>query len=181
MKVVDQELTPTLEDYLRVIHRIERARKVARPKDIAGAQNVASSTVTAALQSLAERGMINYEPYELITLTDKGRERAEQLAIRHHIVRNFLEDILGVEARQAETTACRMEHAVGEQTLDRFICFLAFIRRRSPGGVNWLKEFRRFVRSGSGGQSCEHCVKEYMKTLRAQDEETDGADGKSRA
>ena len=171
MKVVDQELTPTLEDYLRVIHRIERARKVARPKDVAGAQNVASSTVTAALQSLAERGMINYEPYELITLTDRGRDRAEQLAVRHHIVRNFLEDILGVEVPQAETTACRMEHAVGGQTLDRFICFLAFIRRHSPGGVSWLEDFRRFVQSGSGGQSCEECVKEYMETLQMQNED----------
>lgn len=167
---MDEKLTPTLEDYLQAIYRIERAQKVARPKDISEAQNVASSTVTAALQSLAERGMVNYKPYELITLTDRGRERAEQLATRQHIVRNFLEDILGLEARQAETTACDMEHAVGRQTLDRFVCFLAFIRRHSPAGVNWLDDFRRFIQKGDDGQSCKECVKEYMETLQMQDE-----------
>jgi len=167
---VDEKLTPTLEDYLQAIYRIERAQKVARPKDISGAQNVASSTVTAALQSLAERGMVNYAPYELITLTDRGRERAEQLATRHQIVRDFLEDILGLEARQAETTACDMEHAVGRQTLDRFVCFLAFIRRHSPAGVNWLDDFRRFIQKGADGQSCKECVKEYMETLQMRNE-----------
>ena len=84
---------------MQAVCRIEQDQRVARPKDISEAQNVASSTVTAALQSLAERGMINYEPYVLITLTAEGRERAEQLATRHHIVRNSLADILGLEGR----------------------------------------------------------------------------------
>jgi len=167
---MDEELTPALEDYLQAIYRIEREQKVARPKDISKAQNVASSTVTAALQSLAEKGMINYEPYELITLTAGGREKAERLATRHRIVRDFLKEILGLEAREAGTTACEMEHAVGRQTLDRFVCFLAFIRRHSPAGVNWLDDFRRFIQKGADGQSCEECVKEYMKTLEMQNE-----------
>jgi len=163
---VDEELTPTLEDYLRAIYRIERKQKVARPKDISEAQNVASSTVTAALQSLAERGMVNYEPYELITLTDKGRKRAEQLAIRHRIVKNFLKDILGLDARRAKATTCDMEHAVNRQALERFVCFLAFIQRHSTTGVDWLDAFRRFIQEGADGQSCEQCVKEYMDALR---------------
>jgi len=166
---VDEELTPTLQDYLQAIYRIEREQKVARPKDISAAQRVASSTVTAALQSLAERGMINYEPYELITLTDRGRDRAEQLAMRHDIVRNFLEDILGLEAEQAEVTACDMEHAVDRQALERFICFLAFIQRPSPAGIYWLDAFRRFMQEGMDGQSCEECMKQYMKALEAHD------------
>jgi len=167
---VDEKLTPTLEGYLHAIYRIERQQKVARPKDISQAQNVASSTVTAALQSLAERGMVNYEPYELITLTDKGRERAEQLATRQHIVRNFLQDVLGLEARQAETTACDMEHAVDRQALNRFVCFLAFIQRHPPARVDWLDAFRRFIQEGADGQSCDECVKEYMDALQLKDE-----------
>lgn len=165
---MDEELTPTLEDYLQAIYRIEREQKVARPKDISAAQNVASSTVTAALQSLADRKMVNYEPYELITLTDKGRAKAEQLSSRHHIVRNFLGDILGLDAQQAEATACEMEHAVDPRALERLVCFLAFIQRPSPAGVNWLDAFRRFIQEGAAGQSCKECVKEYMKALQAQ-------------
>ena len=168
---MDEQLSRTLEDYLRAIHRIEGEQKVTRPKDISAAQNVASSTVTAALQSLAEKEMINYEPYELITLTDKGQAIAEQLATRHHIVKDFLQNVLGLEARQAEQTACDMEHAVHRQVLNRFVCFLAFIRRHSPAGVDWLDAFRRFIQEGVDGHSCEECVKEYMKTLQTRDED----------
>ncbi|MFO7956573.1 MAG: metal-dependent transcriptional regulator [Candidatus Brocadiia bacterium] len=168
---MEQELSPTLQDYLKVIFRIEREKKVARPKDIAAAQDVAGSTVTAALQSLAEKGMINYEPYEFITLTEEGRERAEQLVVRHQIVRSFLGDILGLEAERAEQTACDMEHAVDRRALERFVCFLAFIHRYSPAGSDWLEDFRRFTEQGVAGQSCEECVKEYMEALQAAQEE----------
>ena len=164
------ELTPTLEDYLRAIYCIEREQKVARPKDIAQAQNVASSTVTAALHGLAGKGVVNYEPYQLITLTDKGREKAEQLATRHRIVRNFLQDVLSLEATQAETTACEMEHAVDRQALNRFVCFLAFIQRHPPARVGWLDAFRRFIQEGADGKSCEECVKEYINGLQSQNE-----------
>ncbi|MFO7976422.1 MAG: metal-dependent transcriptional regulator [Candidatus Hydrogenedentota bacterium] len=167
---MEQELTPKLEDYLWAIYYIERKQKVARPKDIVEAKNVASSTVTAALQSLAEKGMINYEPYELITLTKEGREKAEQLAIRHNVVRRFLEDVLGLEAVQAETTTCDMEHALDREVLERFVCFVAFIQRHTDTGVKWLDAFRHFLQEGAGGQSCEQCVKEYMETLQFQDE-----------
>ncbi len=163
---MDEKLSSTLEDYVRAIYCIERKQRAARPKDICRSQNVANSTVTAALQSLAEKGMVNYEPYELITLTEKGRRKAEQLAIRHHIVRDFLHDILGLQAPQAEATTCDMEHAVSREALERFVCFLAFVQRHSRAGANWLASFRRFMQEGADGRSCEQCVKEYMDELR---------------
>lgn len=167
---MDTELTPTLEDYLRAIYDIERRQKAARPKDVSRAQNVASSTVTAALRSLAEKGMIHYEPYELITLTESGLKKARDLATRHHIVRNFLEGILGLQAEQAEATTCDMEHAVNREALERFVCFLAFMQRHSLAATNWLDGFRRFIQEGADGRSCEQCMKEYMNTLDSDNE-----------
>jgi len=163
---MDQDLSPTLEDYLEAIYRIEREQRVARPRDISRAQNVAGSTVTAALQSLAEKGLINYEPYELITLTDEGRERAEELAIRHRIIRDFLENVLGLEAERADATACGMEHVIDREALERFVCFLAFMRPHSPDGAKSLERFRRFIKEGADGQTCKECVEEYMESLR---------------
>ena len=163
---MDQDLSPTLEDYLEAIYRIEREQRVARPRDISRAQKVAGSTVTAALQSLAEKGLINYEPYELITLTDEGRERAEELTTRHRIIRDFLENVLGLEAERADATACGMEHVIDREALERFICFLAFMRPHSPDGAKWLERFRRFINEGADGLTCKECVEEYMESLR---------------
>jgi len=157
-------LSAKLEDYIESIYRIEREKRVARPRDICRDRNVAGSTVTAALQSLAEKGLINYQPYEVITLTGEGRQRAERLLVRRRIIRDFLRDVLGLEQRKAAETACSMEHAVDTETLQRFVCFLAFLRRCSRDGAKWLAEFRRFLDETVDGRSCEECIKEYMES-----------------
>lgn len=163
---MDKKLSPTLEDYLQAIYRIEREKRVARPRDISRAQNVARSTVTAALQSLAEKRLVNYEPYEVVTLTEEGRNAAEEIVIRHSIIEHFLQNILGLEPKRASTNACEMEHAVDQEALERLVCFLAFIEHHSPRGATWLDDFRRFIQEGADGQTCKECVKEYMNTLR---------------
>jgi len=163
-----KELTATLEDYLRAIHRIEHEQRVARPQDIARAQKVAASTVTAALQSLAEKGLINYEPYGLITLTEQGRAKAQQLADRHLIIKDFLQKILGLEPDRAESTACGMEHVVEGEALQRFLCFVAFMERHCPAGSKCLKDFRHFIKEGANGHTCQECLEEYRKA-RAED------------
>ena len=68
-----------MEDYLEAILALERLHKVARAKDIAERLKVKRGTVTGALKSLAEKGMINYTPYSYITLTPKGSEIASEI------------------------------------------------------------------------------------------------------
>jgi DtxR family Mn-dependent transcriptional regulator len=159
-------LSATLEDYLLAIYWLERERRVARPRDICRLQGVAKSTVTAALQSLAEKGLINYTPYEVITLAPEGQKRAEQLNMRHRVLKDFLQDVLGLEPEKAESTACGMEHAVEPEALERFICFLAFVKQHTPDGKTLLKRFREFAREGGRGKACRDCVEEYLRTLQ---------------
>lgn len=166
------ELSPTLEDYLRAIYHIENEQRVTRPRDIARTQNVAASTVTAAIHSLAEKGLINYEPYGLITLTETGRATAQQLADRHLIIKDFLERILGLGPDRAESTACGMEHAVDSQALERLLCFLAFMERYCPTGSRCLEDFRQFAKEGADGRSCRECLDEYMRALARADDTT---------
>ena len=162
------ELSRTLEDYLEAIYRIEQQKRVARPRDICEAQGVAGSTVTAALKSLADKALVNYEPYGLVTLTEKGRKQAESLTVRHRIIRDFLEQILDLTPRQAEATACGMEHAVDEPVLQRFVCFLAFMRRHCPEGAGCLEKFREFVDEATEGRTCRQCIEEYIAELTAE-------------
>ena len=164
------KLSPVLEDYLLSIYRIEGEKKVARPKDISSEQNVAKSTVTAALQSLAEKGLINYEPYEVITLTDAGKSKAENMAVRHVIIKRFLQDVLRLDADRAEETACKMEHVIGQESNERFVCFLAFMQRHSKRGARWLNDFQDFITDGAGKQSCRQCIEEYMDDVRKRGE-----------
>jgi DtxR family Mn-dependent transcriptional regulator len=87
---------------------------------------------------LAKRNLINYEPYDLITLTALGQEAAEQVAGRHDALFGFLVRVLGVDQREADAAACRMEHAIPEAILARFVDFVTFVERCPRGGVTWV-------------------------------------------
>ena len=157
------ELSATLEDYLVAVYRLECEKRVARPRDIAREQNVAKSTVTAALKSLAEKGMINYEPYEAVTLTPEGLEKVKPLVIRHRILMDFLQDILGIEESRATEAACGLEHAIEEDALERIVCFLAFTRQSGSDGARLLEEFREFMERCGEGRICRECLERYSQ------------------
>jgi len=167
-----QELSATLENYLETIFWLVRARGFARVRDIAEELHVAKSAVTVALQALAGKKLVDYQPYEPATLTQQGAEEANRIVTRHLIVRDFLENVLLLDRRRAKSVACDMEHTVDAEALERFICFLAFIKRHAPDGERYLEEFRRFMKKGAGGQTCRECIDEYLREMKL-----DGRDG----
>ena len=65
-------LTESLEDYLESIYRNIVNKNAARVKDIAADLGVRYPSVTSALKALEKKGLINYEPYGIITLTSEG-------------------------------------------------------------------------------------------------------------
>jgi len=100
------KLSPSLEDYLEAVLILVRRGSVARVRDIAAHLGVGKSSVTGAVKTLAKRGLVNYEPYQFITLSDRGRELAEEVAARHVLLREFLSDVLGLDEEVAEANAC---------------------------------------------------------------------------
>ncbi len=122
-----KKLSATLEDYLSVILRFQREKQFARVSDIALALGVAKSAVTSALQSLYAKNLINYQPYEPVTLTEAGVGKAEEIQLRHRVILDFLQDVLAIDPKEAEPIACEMEHTINAVALEKFVCFLAFI------------------------------------------------------
>lgn len=105
-------ITPTLEDYLEAILHIVKKSKVARSMEIAEKLKVKRPTVTVALRSLAEKGLINYAPRSYVTLTVEGEKIAQNIDRKHNVLKAVFTDILGLSKKQAEESACRMEHGM---------------------------------------------------------------------
>ncbi len=159
------ELSSTMEDYLETIYRIEIEKPAARVRDISKQMGVAKSTVNAALKSLAAKGLIDYAPYELISLTELGRQTASDIVMNHRILHRFLTDVLAIEKQKAEVIACEMEHAADRETMERFCCFLAFVHQSTGKQKRWIDEFRDFVKHGTAGKSCKECIREYLEAM----------------
>ena len=113
-----ESISAKLEDYLEAIFGIVAENRVARVSDIAARMGVQMPTVTGALKHLAEHGLVNYEPYQYVTLTDRGIEIARNTTRRHRVLKRFMTDVLGLSDETAEQDACGMEHAVSQETLD---------------------------------------------------------------
>jgi len=160
-------LSAALEDYLGVIFRLQQHRRVARVRDIALDCGVAKSAVTAALKTLADRQLVNYEPYEPVTLTGEGVEQAEYILLRRRLLEDFLTSVLALDPDRAAAAAGDMEHTVDREALERFVCFLAFVNEQREGRPSWLAEFRSFVDGGPDNPACRACLEGHLERLRA--------------
>jgi DtxR family transcriptional regulator, Mn-dependent transcriptional regulator len=141
-----------MEDYLEAIARLVGEKGAARARDIAAALTVHKSTVTAALQSLAKKDLVNYVAYEAATLTPAGRKIADDVIRRHEIVRGFFMQILAVDEATADANACRMEHVLDAEVLDRLACFAEFIKSCPSANQRCLKRFQDYFQESSKGQ-----------------------------
>lgn len=140
-----RSLSASLEDYLEAIFHIVTAKQAARAKDISDRMGVNRSSVTAALQLLAERGLVNYAPYDIVTLTETGHAAACKVVRRHEVLRDFFVKILGVSDQEAEQTACRMEHAVSATVLCRLERLAEFVAIHAKSRRQiWLEKFLDF-------------------------------------
>lgn len=144
------ELSEALEDYLESIYRLILKNGAARVKDIAAALNVRYPSVTSALQSLTKRGLINYEPYGLVTLTKDGYSAAIRVTEKHRLLKSFLASVLGVPLATADETACRMEHVISKDVYVRLVQFIKYLYVSERVDEKWVGDFRKFCVKDKG-------------------------------
>lgn len=126
-----EKLTASLEDYIEAIAQLIAVEGHAHSKEIAARLNVKMPSVTGALRQLAKMGYITYNTHQPVLLTPSGQAAAAKVIHRHRVLKRFFSDILGLPAAQASDVACRIEHIVDEQTVDRFVIFSEAIEKRS--------------------------------------------------
>lgn len=116
----------TIEDYLKAIY----AEQLARPGErvttgrIADALSVTPGTATSMMKTLANAGLVTYEPYGGVMLTDAGEALAMRVLRRHRIVELFLVEVLGMDWSEVHPEAERLEHVVSEKMLERMDALL---------------------------------------------------------
>ena len=139
-----QRLTASLEDYLEAIFQIISEKQGVRPKDIATRLKVSNASVTGALKALTAKKLIDYSPYEVITLTPAGEKMARDIIARHEALKGFLTEILSVPATIADDTACKMEHVISARMAEHFRLFMDFKEHKSPTLKKGLQEFAQY-------------------------------------
>ncbi|MFA5332091.1 MAG: metal-dependent transcriptional regulator [Methanoregula sp.] len=122
-----------VEEYLEAIYDIAGTEGAAKTTAIAKCLKVAPASVTEALQNLAEKNLVRYEPYKGAALTEDGKKIAETIKRRHRLLEVFLADVLHINRAKVHDEACRMEHTISEDT-ENALCRMLNAPARCPHG-----------------------------------------------
>src|SRR5207342_3092513 len=85
---------------------------------LASALGVAPGTATTMVKTLAESGLVRYEPYAGVRLTRSGEKLAALVLRRHRLIELFLVRVMGMSWSEVHDEAENLEHAVSDRLID---------------------------------------------------------------
>lgn len=139
---MQEKLTSSLEDYLEVIYNSINKTNSVRAVDISRELSVSRASVSEALKRLAEKKLINYGRYDVISMTDEGKKLAEKVIEKHDALQYFFEEMMGLGREEAAQTACKIEHIISENVLAKFTALRDFHTTRPE----YAEEFKKYCR-----------------------------------
>jgi DtxR family Mn-dependent transcriptional regulator len=105
----------SIEEYLQAIYGFNEKGEPAKNKDLAKKLKVAPPSVTQMIQTMAEEGLVEHEPYKGTVLTGKGMALAQRVVRKHRLLERFLYSFLGIRREKVHEEACRMEHSLSDE------------------------------------------------------------------
>ncbi len=163
-------LSASLEDYIEAIYHIIAEKEVARGKDISTRLKVSGASVTEAVRTLSKKGLVNYAPYEVITMTDEGRLVAEDVIRRHNALKKFFVEVLAVDDATAEIGACKFEHTAPAAIIEQMVNFSKFLDICPRGGSELIQGFADFCKKGKTRINCDECISQCMEQIPGRNE-----------
>lgn len=107
------------EEYLKTMYVLKKQQGNIRVTDIAVKMNCSKPGVNKALNNLKEHGLVSYETYGPIELTEEGEDLAKKILEAYDIVYLFLKDVLNIEAEKAEKEAESIKSAITDDTINK--------------------------------------------------------------
>ena len=118
------DLSKSERETLKAIYRLSKGAEFVHTGALAEQLGVTPGTATTAVKRLAERRLLQHEPYRGVELTRAGRRAAVGAIRRHRIVERFLSDMLGYPWNEADRLAGTFEHELPQEVEDRLFVAL---------------------------------------------------------
>ena len=126
------------EDYLEQIHNLIEEKGYARVVDVAKNLGLAQASVTNMIQRLDADGLVHYEKYRGVVLTEAGERIALAIIRRHQNLTSFLE-LFGLDDATIYEDVEGMEHHISPNTLAAIISLTTELERQ-PALVRRVRE-----------------------------------------
>lgn len=113
--------TTTVENYLKQLYLEQSAdpAQLVPMGKLASAMGVVPGTATSMVKTLADSGLVVYEPRTGARLTPGGEQLALRVLRRHRLVELFLVKVLGLDWSEVHDEAEELEHVISDKVLER--------------------------------------------------------------
>ena len=112
-------LTNSQEEYLKIIYLLSSLIDEVRVTDIAKKMNKTKSSVTVAINVLAQMNLIEYKHYEPIKMTENGKMEAIKILEASNIVKLFMTDILNIDDVITEDESNKIKTVLSDDSLNK--------------------------------------------------------------
>jgi DtxR family Mn-dependent transcriptional regulator len=105
-----------IEDYAKAVYALSQRREgPVLNGEVAARLGVTPATATSMLQKLAELGLVDYQPYRGVTLTEAGEKVALEVIRHHRLIEAYLAEALGMPEDRVHQEAEVLEHYISEE------------------------------------------------------------------
>ena len=112
-------ISKSLEEYLKTMYILKKQNGNIRVTDVAKKMNCTKPSVNKAIYNLKDNGLLNYESYGTIELTEEGENLAKKILEAYDIVYVFLKDVLNIEESAAKQEAEKIKTTITDNTINK--------------------------------------------------------------
>ena len=153
-----KNLTRSLETYLLAIDTLINEKGSIIVKDVAEFLNYGGASTADAVKKLKEKGYVNYEPYQNITLTSLGKDTVFLKKYRHKTITDFFNSVLDIDFKKAEENAEAIEYSIDNDVLARLVNFMDFMKQCACPEPKWIKSCKASLKNGKISEKCKGCT-----------------------
>ena len=117
-------LTYSQKKYLFAIYKLGQNGEEVKSVDVANVVGVRKASTAAMMTKLTENGFIQKKTYGQIALTENGIKAASSIYTGYIIIRDFFENVLGLDEQTADSDAVKFVVDISEKTVDQFAEYL---------------------------------------------------------
>jgi len=118
--------TTAEENYIKAVYHLQQSAKNVLTNDLAASLQTKPASVTDMLKKLEAKGLLLYQKYYGVRLTNDGKKLALAIIRRHRLWENFLVEHLRFGWDEVHEIAEQLEHVKSDLLTDRLDQYMGF-------------------------------------------------------
>ncbi len=134
------------ENYLKALYNLADESGEVSTLALSQSLNIKMPTVNSMMKKFSEKGLVHYQSYKPLKLTDKGKKEAALILRKHRLTEMYLVEKMGFSWEDVHEVAEQIEHIHSEKffsKMDELLDHPKFDPHGSPipdveGNVEWV-------------------------------------------